>query len=79
MSSTPCPNNIAPNSSLVLLSCPLSSVQSDGELSPHLEQQLKQQIGSLLRVALTVGTCPSLLALTRASPSLLDLHLLHTT
>jgi hypothetical protein len=30
-------------------------LQSDRHLAPHLEQQLKQQIGSLLRVALTVG------------------------
>lgn len=31
------------------------ALQSDRHLAPHLEQQLKQQIGSLLKVALTVG------------------------
>lgn len=72
-----CPAPRAPTTlqPTVYWSCCLapSAVQSGGELSPHLEQQLKQQIGSLLRVALTVGTCPSL-HWTRASSSLLDLH-----
>lgn len=30
-------------------------MQSGGQLAPHLEEQLRQQVGSLLRVALTVG------------------------
>lgn len=43
-------------------SCPfrfLLLLQSSGELAPNLEQQLRQQVGSLLRVALTVGECCS--------------------
>lgn len=32
-------------------------MQSGPQLTPDLEEQLKQQIGSLLRVALTVGEC----------------------